>query len=72
MERFFIRCLPIAFTLIDVVHVSEDGNFFSPNCSAFAVECDWNSKTSQNERKLFFFQKKDVFFEKNLELFQNR
>ena len=31
--------------------------FFSSNCGNFAVECDWNSKISQNVQNLFFFQK---------------
>ena len=48
--------------------------FFIPNCSKFAVECDWNSKISQNERRnLGFLNKIDGFFsKKNLYCFQNR
>ena len=44
--------------------------FFSPNSSKFAVECDWNSKNSQNVHILGYFGKIDgFFFEKNLEFF---
>ena len=49
MERFFTRCLPIFFTMF--FHVSER-EFFSPKCSKFAVECDWNSKISRNVQNL--------------------
>ena len=44
------------------VHVSEHDVFFSLNCGKFDVECDWNSKNSQNVQKMFFFGKIDVFF----------
>ena len=47
------------------VHVSEREIFFSLNCSKFTVQCDWNSKNSQNVQNL-------GFSEKNLEIFQNR
>ena len=40
------------------VHVSER-DFFSPNCSKFAVECDSNSKIRQNVQILGFFLKKN-------------
>ena len=53
------------------VHVSEREIFFSLDCSKLAVECDWNSENSQNVQSLGFFGKKDVFFEKKLEIFQN-
>ena len=39
--------------------------------SQFDVECDWNSKNSQNFQKLDFFAAKDGFSEKNIELFKN-
>ena len=41
--------------------------------SKVAVECDWNSKISQNVHILVFFFKneRDVFFEKNLDFFRN-
>ena len=45
------------------VDVSER-QLFSPNCSKFAVECDWNSKISQNEKKIVFFEKIDGFLRK--------
>ena len=32
-------------------------NFFSINCSFFAVKCDWNSKISRNVQFLFFSKK---------------
>ena len=51
---FFTQCLPTAFTMF--VHVSER-EFFSSNCSTYAVECDWNNNISQNERNLFFVSK---------------
>ena len=38
------------------------------NISQFDVECDWNSKFSQNFQKLDFFAEKDGFSEKNIEI----
>ena len=38
--------------------------FFPPNCSKFAVECNWESKNSQNIQNLGFFWKNNVFFSK--------
>ena len=46
------------------VHLSEREIFFSLNYSEFAVECDWNSKNSQNVQNLFFFGKIDGSFRK--------
>ena len=55
------------------VHVSEHEFIFSLNCSKFAVECDSNSRNSQNVQYLGFFRKKSwVFSKKNLEFYQNR
>ena len=52
---------------------SERESFFSPNCSKFAVEWDWESKNPQNVQILGFFGKIDVFFsKKNFGIFQNR
>ena len=69
---FFTRCLPIAFTQETMfVHVY-DREFFSPNCSKFAVECNRNSKVSQNVKNLFFFGKDRWIFRKKLEFFRNR
>ena len=45
-----------------VVHVSEFHFFFSK-----FVECDWNSKISQNVQNLGFLKKIDGFFEKKIE-----
>ena len=59
MERLFTWCLPIEFTML--AHVSECA-VFSPNCSSFAVECNSNSKFSQNERNLCFLLKKLMGF----------
>ena len=58
-------------TFVNCSHVCSR---FSPTWSIFAVECDWNSKISQNVQDLrFFFEKIDVFFsEKKLEFLQNR
>ena len=51
------------------VHVTEH-EFFSPNCSKFAVECDWNSMISQNVQNLGFFWKKNRWvFRKKLWIF---
>ena len=47
-------------------------NFLKPNCSKFAVECDWNKDFSNTYAFLFFFQEKTVFIWKKLENFQNR
>ena len=54
------------------VHFCERENF-SLDCKKFAIECDWNSKNSQNVQNLGFFSGKiDVFFpEKKLGMFQN-
>ena len=53
-----------------VVHVSE---FFSSNYTKFGVQCDWNSKNSQNVQKFFLKKKLNAFFEKkSFEFFQNR
>ena len=41
--------------------------FFQTNCSKFAVECDWNSKNSQNVQNLGFFWKIICVFWKKLE-----
>ena len=35
----------------------------------FAVECDWNSQTSQNVQNLFFFLKKDGVIEEKASIF---
>ena len=53
-----------------LVHVSERQTFLSPNCCNFALECNGNSKKSENVRNLGFFGKKDVFLEKK-EIFQH-
>ena len=37
---------------------------FWPNCSKFAVECDWNSKISQNVPIL------GLFLQKNMKVFE--
>ena len=64
--RFFTRCLPIAFTPTSaILFTSEREITFSPNCSKFVVECDWNRKNSQNVQNFGFFAKKKIgFFEK--------
>ena len=47
-----------------ILFTSERGIIFPPNHSKFAVECDWNSKNSQNVQSLGFFKRKiDGFFE---------
>ena len=52
------------------VHVSEREFCFSLNCSKFAVECDWNSKNSQNFQILgFFWKNRWVFAKKTLNFF---
>ena len=54
------------------VHVTEH-EFLSPNCSKIAVECDWDSKNSQNVQNLGFSTEKLMgFLRKNLIFFQNR
>ena len=37
------------------VYVSDRETIFSPNCSKFAVECDWSKNNSQNVQNLGFF-----------------
>ena len=73
-DVFFTRCLPIAFTPTSaILFTSELEIIFSPNCSKFAVECDWNRKNSQNVQIWGFFGEVDRFFRKIiLKLFQNR
>ena len=68
MGAFFSRCLPIELALKTMLaRVSERENLFSLNCSKFAVECDWNSKNSQNFRNLGFFGKIGaLYFSKSL------
>ena len=45
--------------------------FFTLNCSKFAVECDWNRKNSQNVPNLGFFEKIDgIFRKKTLNFFK--
>ena len=39
------------------VHATDHENIFRPNCSKFAVECNWNGKNSQNIQILGFFWK---------------
>ena len=41
-------------------------NFKSLNYSKFALECNWNSKVSRNERNIVCFGKIDKFSKKNL------
>ena len=58
------------------VHVFTDvcsrfWEFFSPICSKIAVECDWNSKISQNVRKLGFLKNLMGFLKKTW-IYQNR
>ena len=66
-DVFFTRCLPIAFTPTPAVCSRYwMKNFFSLNCSKFAVECDWKSKISKNVQKLGFF------FKIHLDFFKNR
>ena len=48
------------------IHV---GSRFPPNCSTFAVECDWLSNISQNMQNLVFFLKLDGFFSKKMNFF---
>ena len=53
------------------VHAIEREIIFSPNCSKFVAECDWNSKSSQNVRKLgLFWKNRWVFRKKNLKFFK--
>ena len=50
---------------------TSEREFFSPNCSKFAVEYDWINKTFQNVQKLGLFWKNGwIFFEKNLTFFK--
>ena len=44
--------------------------FFPPTCNKFDVEWNWNSKISQNVQNLGFLEKKDGFFEKNVDFFK--
>ena len=60
-DVFSTRRLPIAFTLKRCSFTFLNVNFFSPNCTKFVVECDWNSKNSKNR----------WVFERKPELFQN-
>ena len=42
---------------IGIFFTSEREIIFSLNCSKFAAECDWNSKSSQNVQDLGFLEK---------------
>ena len=70
LGAFFPRCLPIELELKTMLaRVSERENFFSLNCSKFAVESDCNSKISQNVQSLAVFGKIDGFFRKSTWIF---
>ena len=43
------------------VQVSER-EFLPPNCSKFAVECNWNTKISENVQIFWFFLAKRIGF----------
>ena len=63
MVHFFTQCLPTAFTLKTMfVHISER-EIFSPNCCKFAIECDCDSKISQNVQSWVFFGEIDGFLQ---------
>ena len=68
IDVFFTRCLPIAFTPTSALLFTSEREFsFWLNCSNFAVECDWNSKISQNVQKFgVFFKKKQMGFSKKI------
>ena len=51
------------------VHATEREISFWPNCSKLAVECDWNSKNSQNVQNLGFFWKNGWVFWKKTWIF---
>ena len=72
----WVHCYPMFANCVHVKRYSFaflNVKVFSPNCSKFAVECDWNSQNSQNFQNLcFFFGKIDGFFKQNLDFFQNR
>ena len=71
-DVFLTHCLPIAFRPTSAfLFTSEREIIFPQICSKFAIECDWNSKNSQNNQNLGFFEKIDVFSKKNPETFQN-
>ena len=62
---FFTRCLRIAFVQTSsFLFTSEHEKIFSPSWSKFAVECDWNTKNSQNAPNLGFFGNLMGFFRK--------
>ena len=64
--RFFTRCLSIELAQKMMLARVSESDFFSLNCSKFALECDWTSKNSQTVQNLFFFWKnRGVFLEKN-------
>ena len=70
MERFFIRYFPHAFSS----HRQVCSRFWTwkilwPNCSNFAVECDWSSKIFKMFKIRVFFEKMDGFFGKNIDFF---
>ena len=49
--------------------VSVSETFSSPNCSNFAIECDWISKIPQNVRNFGLFKRLMFFSQKKLEFF---
>ena len=58
-ERFLHDVCQLRSRLTIFTHVSEHGIFFTfvhpIGGSIIAVECDWNSMISQNERNFVFF-----------------
>ena len=72
MGAFFYPMSAICLPIANDIHARFSPWIFSLNCSKFAVECDWNNKTSQNDQNLGLFGKIDGLFEKNFEIFHNR
>ena len=55
LDVFFNRCLPIVFRPTSAVLLMCNGEkYFSLNCDNFNQEWDWNSKSSKNNRFLFW------------------
>ena len=55
ISPFFTRCFPSELAERSQHRLFTCLKFFSTNCRKFAVECDWNTKISQNVQNLGFF-----------------
>ena len=71
IRRFLPDVCQLTMCGVRVHRTHWDRCLFSPNCSKFAAECDWNCKISQRSEIGFFSKKLDVLkksFSKSLKV----